>query len=209
MTTFDSSIRQFLSTAASSSPTPGGGSVAALVAALGASMTSMVANLTQGSKFADVEHDMIAVATQMADTIDQAEALLEADMQSFERYMSALRLPKETDEQKTARQAALLEASIAATEVPLQLARLCLDALHLSQRIVQSANKNVISDLGIAALLLESAGQSALLTVDMNLPSLQDLERKAAFQNERDRLHDQLVDTRNAVVTRVRERLLG
>jgi formiminotetrahydrofolate cyclodeaminase len=94
MSTFDQTIRTFVTAAASNSPTPGGGSIAALVTALGASMTSMVGNLTRGAKFADVEADMNTVVEQMMETIKQSEELLEADMASFDGYMAALKLPK-------------------------------------------------------------------------------------------------------------------
>ncbi|TCP55463.1 formiminotetrahydrofolate cyclodeaminase [Tumebacillus sp. BK434] len=207
MATFDTTIRSFLTQAASNSPTPGGGSVAALVAALGASMTSMVGNLTQGAKFADVEANMTAAVERMTAAIGQFEQLLEADMASFDRYMAALKLPKDTDEQKAARSQALQEASIHATEVPMRLARLCLDALQISATIGETANKNVISDLGIAALLLESAAQSALLTVDMNLPGLKDLERKSAYAAERDALLNSITPLKDQIVTTVRKRL--
>jgi len=207
MSTFDQPIRSFLTSAASSSPTPGGGSVAALVAALGASMTSMVANLTQGAKFADVEGEMKSVAENMTNFMQEAEALLEDDMQSFDRYMAALKLPKDTDEQKASRSAALQEASVKATLVPLRLAEICTQALETSHTIAETANKNVISDLGIAALLLESAAQSALLTVDMNLPGLKDPEQKTAFTNEREALADKAVKLKDEVVHTVRQRL--
>jgi len=207
MSTFDQTIRSFLTSAASSSPTPGGGSVAALVAALGASMTSMVANLTQGAKFAELEADMKTVAENMANFMQEAEALLEDDMQSFDRYMAALKLPKDTDEQKAARTAALQEAGIKATLVPLRLAEICAQALESSHEIAETANKNVISDLGIAALLLESAAQSALLTVDMNLPGLKDEEKKTAFTNEREAIADKVTKLKDDVVGTVRRRL--
>ncbi|WP_232463319.1 cyclodeaminase/cyclohydrolase family protein [Tumebacillus avium] len=207
MATFDATIRSFLTQAASNSPTPGGGSVAALVAALGASMTSMVGNLTQGAKFADVEAEMTAAAGKMADAIAQFEQLLEEDMASFDRYMAALKLPKDTDEQKASRSQALADASIHATEVPMRLARLCLDSLQISETIAETANKNVISDLGIAAFLLESAAQSALLTVDMNLPGLKDAERKSAYEAERGALLTAITPLKDKIVTTVRQRL--
>lgn len=207
MTTFDQTIRRFVTAAASNSPTPGGGSVAALVAALGASMTSMVGNLTQGAKFTDVEEKMKEVADEMAAAIKEMEELLEADMTSFDNYMAALKLPKDSDEEKEARTAALQNAAVRATEVPLRLAVLCRDSLRSSQTIADTANKNVISDLGIAALLLEAAAQSALLTVDMNLPGLKDAEKKAAFTEQRDHVAGEIATIKNTVVEMVRDRL--
>ncbi|KEO83933.1 cyclodeaminase/cyclohydrolase family protein [Tumebacillus flagellatus] len=206
-TTFDQPIRTFLTAAASNSHTPGGGSVAALAAALGASMTSMVANLTQGAKFAELEPAMQTVASQMSANIRECDELLEADMKSFDTYMSALKLPKDTEEQKASRSQALQAAAISATEVPLRLAELCRDALQTSQSIAETANKNVISDLGVAAFLLEAAAQSALLTVDINLPGLKDLDQKASFTAARNRIESDVTALRLSVVTAVRARL--
>ncbi|MGZ4106827.1 MAG: cyclodeaminase/cyclohydrolase family protein, partial [Tumebacillaceae bacterium] len=205
--TFDQTIRTFVTAAASKSPTPGGGSIAALVTALGASMTSMVGNLTRGAKFAEVEAEMSAVVEQMLATIKQSEELLEADMASFDGYMAALKLPKDTDEQKQARSAALQTAATESTEVPLRLAALCRDALRHTQTIAETANKNVISDLGIAALLLEAAAQSALLTVDMNLPGLKNVEARTAFETERHAIAEEAVAIKDSVVITVRQRL--
>ncbi|MBL0386505.1 cyclodeaminase/cyclohydrolase family protein [Tumebacillus sp. ITR2] len=205
--TFDQPIRTFLTAAASNSHTPGGGSVAALAAALGASMTSMVANLTQGAKFAELEADMQKIASEMAANIRECDELLESDMQSFDAYMIALKLPKDTEEQKASRSLALQSAAISATAVPLRLAELCRDALVTSQSIAEIANKNVISDLGVAALLLEAAAQSALLTVDINLPGLKDLERKSQFTATRNQIEQDVVSLRQSVVTAVRGRL--
>lgn len=209
MTAFDQTIRSFVTAAASDSPTPGGGSVAALVAALGASMTSMVANLTQGAKFAEYEETMNTAVSQMAAAIEQFETLLEQDMESFDRYMQALKLPKDTDEQKAARSEALRQAGLHATEVPLQLAKLCRDSLNASQVIAETANKNVISDLGIAAFLLESAAQSALLTVDMNLAGMKNAEQRAAFETERNAIAQEIVTVKDAVTDIVRRRLFA
>ncbi|HEU4964903.1 MAG TPA: cyclodeaminase/cyclohydrolase family protein [Bacilli bacterium] len=209
MTAFDQTIRSFVTAAASDSPTPGGGSVAALVAALGASMTSMVGNLTQGAKFADYEAEMKQAVATMSDAIGRFETLLEQDMETFDRYMQALKLPKDTDERKSARSEALRQAGLHATEVPLALAKLCRDSLNASQVIADTANKNVISDLGIAALLLESAAQSALLTVDMNLAGMKDSERRTAFETERNAIAQEIVEVKDAVVITVRRRLFA
>lgn len=207
MTTFDQPIRSFLTAAASDSPTPGGGSVAALVAALGASMTSMVASLTQGAKFADVEAQMQALAAEMQRTMQTAETLLEQDMVSFDRYMSALKLPKDTDEQKAARTQAIQEATVQATAVPRDLAQLCNAVLRQSLEIAEKANKNVISDLGIAALLAEAAGQSAILTMDINLPYLKDEAARETFTRDRNAFLEENARLKDEIVAITRRRL--
>ena len=207
MTTFDQPIRSFLTAAASDSPTPGGGSVAALVAALGASMTSMVASLTQGAKFAEVEAEMQTLADRMRTSIQEAETLLEQDMISFDQSMAALKLPKDTDEQKAARTQAIQDATVKATKVPRDLAQLCHTVLQQSLLIAETANKNVISDLGIAALLAEAAGQSAILTMDINLPYLKDEAARDDFAKDRNYFLAENARLKDEIVAITRRRL--
>ncbi len=207
MSAFEQSIRSFMTEASSASPTPGGGSVAALAASLGASMGAMVASLSQGVKYKEVEPDMVDVEKRMREAIRQSEALLEADMRSFERYMSALKLPKETAGQQEARREAMEHEARQATEVPLRLMRLCRDALRELGRIAETANKNVISDLGIGAILLESAAHSALLTVEMNVAGMNEAAVKQAYQQEANRVMAEIAGMKNEVIERVRRRM--
>ena len=206
---FRQTIQSFLTDASSSSPTPGGGSVAALVAALGSAMSSMVANLTQGEKFAEVTDEMEALASRMQSAIGRFEQLLLADATSFDGYMAALRMPKQSDEEKARRREALQSATVAATEVPLTLADECYSALEDAHRASPGANKNVLSDLGIAAMLLEAAGQCALITADINIPSIKDATIREGFQNRRDSLAAKLTEVRNDTVAQVRRRMAG
>lgn len=181
---WDESIRSFLQRAGSGSPTPGGGSVAAIVGALGASMTSMVANLSQGEKFASVRPQIEETIRRMADLTAQLEELLQADIESFNAYMAALKLPKSTDEQKLLRRNALQAAAIGAIDVPLRLIEACRDGLTDTLSIAECSNANVISDLAIGAVLLEAAAQSAALTIEINLASLKDSELKGRYSEQ-------------------------
>lgn len=181
--TFDLTVRAFLQKAGAATPTPGGGSVAALVGALGAAMVSMAANFTQGAKFADAEPVMKAAVASLQSWTRDCEDMLEADIASFDRYMAALKLPKTKDEEKRHRAKALHEASLQAIEVPLGLMRICRDALKLTADIAAAANPNVISDLGIGALLFEASAQSAYLTVEINLASLKDEEERKRYDD--------------------------
>lgn len=171
---FDVTIRAFLDEAGAAVPTPGGGSVAALVGALGAAMVSMAAGFTRGAKFADAEPAMREAVERLRGWTADCEALLAADIASFDRYMAALKLPKATEEEKRVRSRTIAEACEQAIEVPLALMRVCRDALTLTARIASSANPQVVSDLGIGALLFEASAQSAYLTVEINLAGLKD-----------------------------------
>ncbi|TCM95845.1 formiminotetrahydrofolate cyclodeaminase [Paenibacillus sp. BK033] len=206
--TWDDSIRSFLRQAGSSNPTPGGGSVAALIAALGASMTSMVGNLTQGEKFADIQSTISEVIEKMRRLTAECEELLQADIASFNGYMDALKLPKSSDEEKRIRTNALHEAAIQAIDVPLRLMQVCREGLVFTHRIAESSNKNVISDLGIGAILFEAAAQSALLTIEINLASLKDAERKQHYSDTLTSLMSEIQDLKNKSLQVTRNRIL-
>lgn len=155
--------------------------MAALVAALGASMTSMAGNLSRGEKYVSIAGEISSVLQTMNELIAENEQLFLRDMASFDRYMQALKLPNGNEEQKNSRKQAVLKATIAAIVVPMQLMEACKCGLECSLRIAEGANGHVISDLGIGAVLFEAAAQSALLTVDINLASLKDAEVKQQY----------------------------
>lgn len=209
MSTFiwDESIRHFLQQAGSAEPTPGGGSVAALVAALGASMTSMVSNLSQGEKFAQIRPQIDDIIGQMSRLIAECEELLQADIASFDQYMAALKLPKSTDEEKLFRSRAIQEAAILAIEVPLRLIEVCRMGMVCTHSIAESSNKNVISDLGIGAILFDAAAQSALLTVEINLASLKDPELKRQYADKASSLIREIADLKYRTLQIARKRI--
>lgn len=172
---FDWSIRQFLKEAASSAPTPGGGSVAALCGALAASMASMVASLTVGKeKYAEVEPEMKAILERTAALLQRFEGLMAADIEAFNGFMAVYKLPKNTEEQKAERARRMQEALIRATETPLSIADACLEVLGLAEQAALKGNKGAVSDAGVAAHLAEAALNAALLNVDINVPSIKD-----------------------------------
>jgi methenyltetrahydrofolate cyclohydrolase len=168
-------IKMFLDDLASSSPAPGGGSVAALSGALGAALTSMVCNLTVGKKkYADVEPDMKKILVQSEELRNTFTALVEKDTVAFGKVMEAYGLPRETDPQKALRGAAIREATKEATLVPLEVMKHCIDALALAQEAASRGNANSISDAGVSALMLHAACESAALNVRINLNSIDD-----------------------------------
>lgn len=206
--TWDDSIRVFLQQAGSSNPTPGGGSVAALIAALGASMTSMVGNLSQGEWFAPIQPQIAEVIGKMNGLTEECEKLLHADIISFDKYMDALKLPRGTDEEKLGRTKAIQEAAIRAIEVPLRLIEVCRDGMGCTHSIAESANKNVISDLGIGAILFEAAAQSALLTIEINLASLKDLELKRQYIEKLSLLIGEIGELKSKTLQTARSRIM-
>jgi methenyltetrahydrofolate cyclohydrolase len=170
-------MHAFLDEVASSSPAPGGGSVAALSGALGAALTSMVCNLTIGKKkYADVDDEMKKVLEQSEHLREQFTTMIERDTQAFNKVVEAIALPKDTDPQKALRAAAIREATKEATLVPLEVMKHCIDALALAQDVASKGNVNSVSDAGVSAYMLHAALEGAALNVRINLNGLNDPE---------------------------------
>jgi formiminotetrahydrofolate cyclodeaminase len=165
----------FLDELASSSPAPGGGSVAALAGALGSALTSMVCNLTIGKKkYADVESDMKKILAQSEELRTTFTALVDRDTAAFNKVMEAYALPKENEPQKALRAAAILGATKEATLVPLEVMKHCIDAMALAQQVAARGNANSVSDAGVSALMLHAACKGAALNVKINLNGIDD-----------------------------------
>ncbi len=188
---FSQSLRDVLKVSASSEPTPGGGSVSAIAAAFAASMAAMVANLTIGrKKYKDVEQEVTRLRDRALCLMNRAEELVDADMSQFRRFMEYYKMPATTDEEKERREHLIQEALKGATETPLEIARLCLEVLKVVDEIAPIGNTMAISDAGVAAHLADGALKSALLNVDINLPSIKD----EAFAREARENKEGLID---------------
>jgi len=171
----DQSIQLFLDELASKSATPGGGSVSALMGAQSAALTSMVCNLTIGKpKYAKVEAEMQALLQKSEALREKLTGLIKADVDVFNRLMTAYGLPKETDEDKAARTEAIQTVLKAATEVPLECACACAEAIELSRCAANKGSLGVISDAGAAAMAGYGGLKSAALNVYINTGSLKD-----------------------------------
>jgi len=165
----------FLDEVASSSPAPGGGSVAALSGALGAALTSMVCNLTKAKQGYESVQDEIAEVLEKSeglrkDLID----LIDKDTDAFNEVMKALKMPKETEDQKEERRNAMQTAFKQAAEVPLETARKCVQILDVALIVAEKGNKNSISDAAVSALMAQTGVQAAMLNVRINLTSIKD-----------------------------------
>jgi len=171
-------------------------------------MTSMVGNLSQGEKFAHVKLQVADVMEKLNRLTAECEQLFHADISAFHKYMEALKLPKRTEEQKLLRENALLAASMKAIEVPLRLMEVCKNGLLCVYNIAESSNKNVISDLGIGALLFEAAAQSALLTIEINLVSLKDGALKRQFAHKVSLLISEIEELKNKSLQITRKRIM-
>ncbi|HLF14445.1 MAG TPA: cyclodeaminase/cyclohydrolase family protein [Bacteroidota bacterium] len=177
MSLVNRNLNALLEELASHSPAPGGGSVAALAGALGAALTSMVCRLTVGKKkYAEVEEEMKSVLAMSEKLRTAFTRLIDADTDAFNKVMEAYSLPKESDDQKALRNAAIQEATKEAALVPLECMKHGIDALALSRAVAQRGNLNSVSDAGVSALMIGAAIEAAALNVKINLTGITDME---------------------------------
>jgi formiminotetrahydrofolate cyclodeaminase len=171
----DKSIDVFLDELASKSATPGGGSAAAVMGAQSAALTSMVCNLTIGKpKYAEVETQMQELLAKSENLRQVLIGMIKADVDVFDRLMACYGMAKETDDEKTARSAAIQSVLKEATEVPLACAKACAEAITLSRIAADKGNTAVISDAGVAVMAGYAGLKSAALNVYINAGSLKD-----------------------------------
>ncbi len=205
---FNKSLREVIELSASSAPVPGGGSISAIVACLGAAMTAMVCNLTVGKeKYRDVEPLVRELNNSASSLMSKLEELVEGDMAEFQRFMTAYRLPRETEEQKAVREEALQRALRGSTEIPVEIARTCLMILQLTQRLSGIGNKMAISDAGIAATITEAALNSVLLTASSNIPLIKDTVYAGRVAAEITSLTAEAGQLKENILNVVRERM--
>lgn len=187
-------VEGFINETASSSPAPGGGSIAALNAASSAALITMVANLTLGKeKYAAVEGDMKEVAAKAGALKDDFLALIDEDSNAFNKIMAAFKLPKDTDEAKKARSAAIQDATKGAALVPFKVGQKANELFALAEEVITKGNQNAITDGAVAAMNARAAVRGAFLNVKINLGSIKDglfveeLQKKMAeIENEVD-----------------------
>jgi formiminotetrahydrofolate cyclodeaminase len=181
----DKTIHQFLDDLASKSATPGGGSAAAIMGAMGAALVSMVCNLTIGKKnYEAVEPEMKELLAKAETLRAQLMDMVRADVEVFDKVMSAYGLPRETDEQKAVRSEAIQLALKAATDVPIECAKACAEVIRLSKIAAEKGNRNVISDAGVAVVAGYAALKSAALNVYVNAGAIKDETFVSSRMNE-------------------------
>src|SRR5690606_29707062 len=156
-------------------------------------------NFTKGPSFSSISEPIEAMLEHLHRIATNCEDLLEADIVSFERYITALRLPKATEEEKETRNRAIEAAAPEAIAIPLRLMEVCLDALRITEKLAPLANKNVISDLGIGVLLFEASAQAALLTVEINLAAIADREARNEYEPRSAQLIEEVTRIKNDV----------
>ncbi len=200
----DMTVRDYLDLLKSDAPAPGGGSVSALSAAQGVGLVAMVADLTIGrEKYAEYEQVCKEAKEEALKLYEALVAAIDEDTEAFNKVSAAYKMPKDTDEQKAARSAAIRKANVGATQVPYETIKLCLAGLKVTETMVGKSNPNAASDLGVAALNLMSGIRGAWLNVKINLPGIKDEAAKAQFEKGAE-----MVDEAYVLASRIYEEVL-
>ena len=201
-------IDQFLQELASSSPAPGGGSVAALSGCLGAALVAMVCRLTVDKpKYAEVSEELRGILSEAEQLRQRLEGLVERDTEAFNSVMAAFRLPKETEEQRSERSSAIQEATRRATEVPLEVLSVSARVLELSQVVAAKGNVNSVSDAGVAAEMARAGARGAALNVQINLGGLQDESFVADTRESMSAITNRITTLYSSVIKMVDDKL--
>lgn len=206
--------KDFVMDVASENPTPGGGSVAALVGSLGGALTNMVGNLTIGKKiYQDVPEDrkeeMESKFKSTESLVNELLELVDEDSTAFDDVMQAFKLPKATDEEKSIRSEAIQSGYKKALEVPLRCGEKCFEVLKNQDVFAEHGNINAITDVGVGTLLAYSGLEGALFNVTINLKSVKDLEYKAEMEKRVEKLLAEGKAHRDQLLQVVYKRLNG
>ncbi|MET4540016.1 formiminotetrahydrofolate cyclodeaminase [Arthrobacter bambusae] len=202
-------INDYLSRLASRQPTPGGGAAAALHAAQGAALVAMVARYTTGPKY-EQHAALVARITSAADhLIIEALRLADADEHAFQSVIDSYKLPSETEQLKATKAAAIRDALVQAAHTPAQLIKVSGEVVDLATELFDVANPNVISDVAAAADAARAAATTARVNIDINVVAIKDTAARTRLAEQTDGLEDKVVLAADALVKRVRERILS
>ena len=188
----DLTVDEFVARLASGEPVPGGGSAAAIAGSLGAALVAMVAALSDRPRY--VEHaNLHATAGDRARALaDRFLELADEDSQAYSGYGAAMKLPRDTDDERAARAEAVRAAALVASEVPFRTVEACRELVELAESLAGRCNVNAASDLEVASLLAVAATHAAAANVEVNLPSIGDETRAAELQARTDTLVDEI-----------------
>lgn len=197
-------ITDYLDKAAAGTAVPGGGSVAALNAALAAGLTEMVANLTIGKKgYEEVEDEMKTIAEKASQLRKKLTAAIDQDADAYTEVMAAYKLPKTTDEETALRNQTIQDAIKHAALVPLEVARDALAVIELAGQAIGRGNKNAASDGAVAAMNARTGALAAIYNVKINLSSIDDDSFADKLAREVKELETQVAEKENEALSNV------
>ena len=207
MNWMDMSVREFQAALASSSPTPGGGTAAAVSLGQAAALAVMVCDLTLGKEkweggWPTAEH-VQALAIPM---LNRAGVLASEDSDAFDAVMDSFGLPKSTDDEKDARRTAIRSAMMTAASVPFETATLAMNLLQGLPELARLGNANAVTDVGVAGLLASAAAKGAVFNVEINLQSLPE-DYATKMRTELPQMKETIRAASREVMDAVRERM--
>lgn len=185
----DLSVLNFINEVDSLSPAPGGGSVSALVGSLSCALARMVGHLTiDKKKFIELDNSIKEKFLYSFNELKKIELelnnIIDKDTDNFNMVMKAIKMPKETEEEKTLRNKYIQEATINATKTPMDILELSLKIFSFLDIFVEYGNKNALSDVAVAYVLAYASAKGAMLNVNINLPSIEDKKIYEEYRNK-------------------------
>lgn len=202
------SVKGFADETSRESPAPGGGTISAYMGALGAALGTMVANLSSHKRgWDDRWAEFSAWADKGQQLMTELLHLVDEDTEAFNQIMSAFSLPKGTDEEKAARSAAIQEATLYATQVPLKTMKASFRAFDICKAMAEEGNPASVSDAGVGALAARAAVLGACLNVKINATSLKDREQADALVAEANELARQACECEQTILQIVEGKL--
>lgn len=173
MNWMDMTLREYQAALASSSPTPGGGTAAAIALGQASALSIMVCDLTLGrEKWKEGWSHAESTQLLAIPMLNRSGELAQADSDAFDDVVASFRLPKESDDEKNARKNAIRYTTLRAAEVPFETAQHAMNLLVKLPSLAKYGNANAVTDVGVASLLASAAAKGALFNVEINLQSL-------------------------------------
>ncbi|MDO5717362.1 MAG: cyclodeaminase/cyclohydrolase family protein [Tissierellia bacterium] len=208
----EKTVHEFVEVVDSSEPVPGGGSVSALVGTIGAALARMVANLTFTKKsyreLPEETQELLKTNFEKLEALKkELEEIVDKDANAFDKVMEAFAMPKDTDEQKEKRMAAVQDGYKIALEVPKRCADACMEVLELQEVFVNHGTKGAVSDIGVGILMASSGLEGAVYNVKINLLAMKDQDYIEKTNKEMDELIKKMYEKREALLKVIYERL--
>ena len=201
-------LNDYVEALGSGSPTPGGGGASALVGALGIALGNMVAHLTIGKKrYASVELDMLDLKSKADNLQAELVTLIERDAEVFEPLAKAYSMPKDTEEEKTAKEEVMEKALKEACSIPLQIMEKVCASIDLIAEAAQKGAVSAVSDAGDAAAFCRAALQGASLNVYINTRSMKNRELAQMYNRRAEEMLETYVPRADEIFASVRDRL--
>lgn len=202
------SLDLFMDRLASPSPAPGGGAASAAVALIGSSLVSMVAGLTMGKKgYEDQEESMKRILEKSRAMSKELRILMDEDEKAFNTLYAAWKMPRGTEEEKSARKKAIEDGTKLAIKIPWKIAGASRDVLSLAANLARYGNSNAITDAGSALEFSMAAIKGAIMNIEINIKSIQD---RNWAENERMKIRiflEDAVSIYNSGIEDVRRRM--